>query len=60
MIFNQQSTRNAVELLQTLHRSLSATKAFHFDHVIFTTNITYKSKTYKSGKPYPADLHIHD
>lgn len=50
MIFNQQSTRNAVELLRTLHRSLSIRHAFHFDHVIFTTNITYKTQQYKGGE----------
>ncbi|KAI9766140.1 MAG: Folylpolyglutamate synthetase [Geoglossum simile] len=47
LIFNQQSPRDAVSLMKSLHHSLYAEHGIRFDHVIFCTNKTYR-KGYRS------------
>jgi folylpolyglutamate synthase len=47
LIFNQQK-RDAIHLLQVLHKTLAA-RTLHpkFHHAIFTTNVTYRESGYK-------------
>ncbi|RDL37963.1 uncharacterized protein BP5553_05396 [Venustampulla echinocandica] len=47
LIFNQQSLRNAVSLIRTVHHTLYDTYKVDFQHVIFCTNITYSDNKYK-------------
>lgn len=47
LLFNQQSRENAGELLAKLHENLSENNV-KFDHVIFTTNITWSDGSYNS------------
>ncbi|KAL6719970.1 Folylpolyglutamate synthetase [Lecanora helva] len=44
LVFNQQSRPEAMELLETLYRSLQPLK---FDHVLFCTNVTRKATGYR-------------
>ncbi|KAK6199326.1 Mur ligase [Scheffersomyces amazonensis] len=46
LLFNQQSRENASALLSKLYENTSGT--FEFDHVIFTTNITWSDGKYNS------------
>ncbi|PVH22730.1 hypothetical protein CXQ85_005412 [Candidozyma haemuli] len=47
LLFNQQSRENVSELLEKLHGTLSDANV-KFDHVIFTTNITWSDGSYNS------------
>lgn len=47
LLFNQQARENALDLLQKLHDTVSAA-GVKFDHVIFTTNITWSDGSYNS------------
>lgn len=45
LLFNQQSRENALVLLQTLYKNVTS-PTLKFDHVIFTTNITWSDGSY--------------
>lgn len=47
LLFNQQSRENASALLEKLYRNISD-QSLKFDHVIFTTNITWSDGSYNS------------
>lgn len=44
LIFNQQSTRDSIELLHVVHKTLADQK---FGYAIFCTNVTYKNNSWK-------------
>lgn len=46
LLFNQQSRENARDLLERLHSIVSEKSKINFDHVIFTTNITWSDGSY--------------
>lgn len=46
LLFNQQSRENAAELLEKLYTNIAPT--LHFDHAIFTTNVTWADGTYNA------------
>lgn len=47
LLFNQQNRENANDLLRKLYENISSSE-FKFDHVIFTTNITWSDGNYNS------------
>lgn len=47
LLFNQQSRENAAALLEKLYRNV-VDSSLKFDHVIFTTNITWSDGSYNS------------
>lgn len=48
LIFNQQSTRDAIDLLRTVHKTVSRfNEDGSFAYAIFCTNVTYKNNSYK-------------
>jgi folylpolyglutamate synthase len=49
LIFNQQSQRNAVELLEAVYTTMYNSQHSNFQHAIFCTNVTYTEKAYKTG-----------
>lgn len=48
LLFNQQSRDNAGELLEKLYQNIYASPSLKFDHVVFTTNVTWSDGTYNS------------
>ncbi|EFW19641.1 Folylpolyglutamate synthetase [Coccidioides posadasii str. Silveira] len=46
LIFNQQSSRDAVSLLKTVHRILYNEFSVTFQYALFCTNITHKGRSY--------------
>jgi folylpolyglutamate synthase len=49
LIFNQQSTRDAVSLLKTVHHTIYDRFKSSFQYALFCTNITHKVNSYKVG-----------
>jgi folylpolyglutamate synthase len=49
LIFNQQSTRNAISLLKTVHRVIYDNFKVNFQYALFCTNLTHKDHSYKVG-----------
>ena len=48
LVFNQQSTRDAIGLLRTVHKTVSSfNEDGSFTHAVFCTNVTYKNNSYK-------------
>ncbi|RSM10375.1 hypothetical protein CDV31_007251 [Fusarium ambrosium] len=54
LFFNQQSTRNASSLLESVHRTMDKDFERGFQFAVFCTNITYKDESWK------ADLTSHN
>lgn len=48
LLFNQQSRENAKDLLERLYEVLASQPAVKFDHVVFTTNVTWSDGSYNS------------
>lgn len=48
LLFNQQSRENAGELLQKLYEVIKFSSSVKFDHVVFTTNVTWSDGSYNS------------
>lgn len=48
LLFNQQSRDNAGELLEKLFQNVSSSPSAKFDHVVFTTNVTWADGSYNS------------
>lgn len=48
LLFNQQSRDNAGELLQRLFQTVNSSPSVKFDHVVFTTNVTWSDGSYNS------------
>ncbi|EFX06379.1 tetrahydrofolylpolyglutamate synthase [Grosmannia clavigera kw1407] len=46
LIFNQQSTRDAVDLLRVVHETVYRA-GVRFQHAVFCTNVTYKDNSWK-------------
>ncbi|CAK7219570.1 Folylpolyglutamate synthetase [Sporothrix bragantina] len=49
LIFNQQSTRDSIELLHVVHKTLASMNSAgqSFQYAIFCTNVTYKNNSWK-------------
>ncbi|CAK7245860.1 MAG: Folylpolyglutamate synthetase [Sporothrix thermara] len=49
LIFNQQSTRDSIELLRVVHKTLAGLNGTgqSFQYAIFCTNVTYKNNSWK-------------
>ena len=50
LIFNQQSQRDAIALLETLYDEVCTKGNIRFQNVVFCTNVTYEKAGYKVGK----------
>ncbi|CAK7269461.1 Folylpolyglutamate synthetase [Sporothrix epigloea] len=50
LIFNQQSTRDSIELLHVVHKTLAGLNGASqsFQYAIFCTNVTYKNNSWKA------------
>lgn len=48
LLFNQQSRENATQLLATLYEKTQSSPVVKFDHVVFTTNVTWSDGSYNS------------
>lgn len=51
LVFNQQSRKEATELLTKFQANLHEAGCPPFTHVIFCTNVTWKTKGYSTGMP---------
>ncbi len=51
LIFNQQSTRDSIQLLRVVHKTLDQFDWSRegFQYTIFCTNVTYKNNSWKVG-----------
>lgn len=58
LVFNQQSTRDSIELLRVVHKTLAGlnTSGQSFQYAIFCTNVTYKNNSWKVGKYFSLQL----
>lgn len=51
MVFNQQSDRDATDMLRHVHRKLTE-NGVEMKHAVFCTNVTYKDASTRPGKPH--------
>ena len=52
LVFNQQSDRDADDMLRLVHRNLAESKTV-VKYAVFCTNVTYKDTTTKPGTHLP-------